>query len=229
MAGITEDITENTAIKEELRHRIEEKETLLQEVLHRVKNNLQVIIGLLNMQSRKTTHPEASDALNDAVQRIHTMALIHEQLYGEFNLRGSFSDYVDALIDNILGSHLNQEQHVEVDLEIAGTIRMDVSDTIACGLIINELVTNALKHAFGDDQLGLLSVSFFTDDDGKHHLVVADDGSGMDPSNLAGSDTLGFNLVRSLARSQLHGEIEASREDGLNVEVTFPPSSTDHD
>lgn len=223
VAGITEDISDRSEIKKQLQNRAREKETLLQEILHRVKNNLQVIISLLRLQARSLDNEEATNALLKTEHRLQTMAMIHKKLYEKFNAsRINFAEYIEDLVDMIRKSHLEPDQTVEFNLDLP-SVNLDVGTCITCGLMINELVTNALEHAFSDDRSGSLDIQFFTDASSDHHLVVKDSGSGVDLETMKRRDSLGFELVQTLATDQLHGKIEITHEDGLRVEVIFPP------
>lgn len=222
-AAVATDITEQIEVKEQLRTIVNEKETLLQEVHHRVKNNLQVILGLLGLQARKLENEEASAALQNSKQRIQSMAMIHQKLYEGSQLTNlNFHDYVEDLLQQIISGQTGITDDVTVRTDIQ-SIDLDPDTVISCGLIINELVTNSLKHGFDDVTQGEITVEFYMDEELDHHLIVSDNGNGTDVQKLESSDSLGLRLVRNLANDQLHGDIEFIEDDGLTVEVTFPP------
>ncbi len=229
IAGIAKDITEQKQINHRLRNLVNEKETLLQEVHHRVKNNLQIVLGLLGLQSRKLDNPEAVSALANSKRRIQSMALIHQKLYEEAHLSSiDFPGYVDDLVEQILETQVDPELDVTINTDIQAE-DLDTDTIISCGLIVNELVTNALKHGFPNSNTGTITLEFFTEEDDDYHLRVSDDGEGTDLDSLEASNSLGLELVRNLATNQLHGEIDYTPNGGLTVEIVFPPKSTRYD
>ena len=178
-----------------------EKEILLKEIHHRVKNNLNIIISLLNLQSNYVNDDAIIDMFVDSQSRIYTMALIHEQLYGSEDLaRLNFADYVGDLVSHLTMSCLPPSgSQIELAINIA-PVTLNIETATPCGLIINELVTNAFKHAFLDGRSGTISISL------THHashlqLMIQDDGVGFAPDiDWQNSPTLGLRLVRILAR-----------------------------
>jgi PAS domain S-box-containing protein len=224
----------NVELEERVRQRtieldaaLKEKEILLKEVHHRVKNNLQVISSLLSLQARQfrdLTFPEASqvhDALSDCQGRVRSIALVHEKLYQTSDLsRVDFGSYLGALVQMIMASASDSLQ-VRVELEVQ-SVRLRVDQAIPCGLLVHELVTNALKHAFPEGRRGKVYVELGREWPSRLRLVVRDDGVGM-PAHLAPerSPSLGLELVRTLAR-QLRGELTVDREYGTRFRLLFP-------
>ncbi len=199
--GYCVDISDRKQIEEQLKASLAEKEILLQEIHHRVKNNLNIIISLLNLQSSYTTDQAIINMFSDSQSRIRTMALIHEQLYGSENLaRLNFADYVRDLVHHLeTACQASQGHEIELCVNIA-PITLNLETATPCGLILNELVTNAFKHAFIDGRLGKISITL-THHAHKLHLVVQDNGLGFAPSlDWQNSPTLGLRLVRILAR-----------------------------
>lgn len=222
---LAEDITEQRETKQKLQNRVHEKETRLQEVHHRVKNSLQVILGLLDLQSRRLEGPEAVRALHNSQRRIQSMALIHRKLHEKAHGdRIDFAEYVDELVEEILASRADSQRDVRIETDVRSG-DLDGDTATACGLIVNELVTNALQHAFTPGETGTVTVEFFTDEAGNHHLIVADNGEGVDPADMTGEGSLGRELVDKVSVNQLQGSIDYVRDDGLHVEVVFPPES----
>jgi PAS domain S-box-containing protein len=199
--GYCVDISDRRQIEDKLKASLAEKEILLQEIHHRVKNNLNIIISLLNLQSNYVTDDAIIDMFVDSQSRIRTMALIHEQLYGSENLaRLNFADYVGDLV-NHLTSAFQPSTATEIELCVnIAPVTLNIETATPCGLILNELVTNAFKHAFADGRPGKVSISL-THHDRDLYLVVEDDGMGFAPGiDWQSCPTLGLRLVRILAR-----------------------------
>ncbi len=199
--GYCVDISDRKKIEEQLKASLAEKEILLQEIHHRVKNNLNVIISLLNLQSSYVSDDAIIDMFIDSQNRIGTMALIHEQLYGSENLAQlNFADYVRNLVSHLFLAYQSATStEVELSIEIP-PLTLNFETATPCGLILNELVTNAFKHAFADGRPGKVSITL------AHHahglkLFVQDNGIGFPPDiDWQNCPTLGLRLVRLLAR-----------------------------
>lgn len=222
-AAVATNISQQIEIEEQLRKMVHEKETLLQEVHHRVKNNLQVVLGLIGLQAREMDNDQAVDALENSKRRIQSMAMIHEKLYEGAQLSTlDFGNYVEDLLERIVESYPenNLRPRVETSIQPAN---LDPDTVISCGLILNELVSNSIKHGFDNQDDATIEVEFFTDDRMNYHLHVADNGKGFEPDELEEAGSLGMRLVRNLTRNQLHGDLEFSQENGLEVEIVFPP------
>lgn len=215
---VAQDLTEQKRIQERLRESLSEKELLLREVHHRVKNNMQVISSLLAMQS--TGGDEAvAKKLEESQNRIRSIALIHEQLY-----RSTELEHIDARAYlETLASQLVQSFGIEgITLEVeVDALTLDIDQSMACGLIVNELVTNAVKYAFPGGRRGTIRVSLREGADGERVLEVKDDGRGLDGPLPARSRSLGMSLIATLAR-QLRGRHEIDGTSGTRVRVTFP-------
>jgi len=213
---VAQDISERKAAEEKLRRSLEEKEVLLREIHHRVKNNLQVISSLLSAQARDVTEAAVKERFEDTKGRIRSMAAIHEQLYQSDDLaQVDFDEYLDVLLDELFRAH--RTGRIEYSLETEPH-PLPVDQAIPAGLIVNELASNALEHAFPDGQSGKITVTYRTDD-GEATLVVADNGQGAD--DLEAEGTLGLRLVRGLTR-QLRGTLSVNTEAGTRATVAFP-------
>lgn len=205
----------------ELRASEERKEALLREVHHRVKNNLAVICSLFYLQSTHAKDPETAHIFFDMENRVHSMALVHESLYGSDNLaRIDFAEYARSLAEDILAAHgsPNAPVRLKTDLE---SVRMSVDLALPCGLILNELVSNAFKHGFPDGE-GEIQLTLQKEPEGICTLTVRDTGVGI-PSDLDVNKTksLGLKLVRLLTR-QIHGSFELVRSDpGTSASLKF--------
>jgi two-component sensor histidine kinase/HAMP domain-containing protein len=215
------EIAERKKAEFQIRKSLKEKEVLLKEIHHRVKNNLQVISSLLYLQSKKILHLPALDMFLESQNRIRSMALIHEKLYQSedfYNI--DFSEYIRNLIGHLSNTYGAKLKNVDVRVTVEN-VMLSIDKGIPCGLIINELVTNALKYAFPDGRKGGIAIDIQTDPDRQVTLSVTDDGIGL-PSqlNLEKSETLGLQLVKSLAQ-QLKGEIRIERTQGTAFRITF--------
>jgi two-component sensor histidine kinase len=204
-----------------VRTSLHEKETLLKEIHHRVKNNLQVISGLLNLQAHHITDEAGKAIYRESQNRVITMALIHEELYQSKDLsRVDFAVYINELTTNLFASYGVQGRNVVPRLEL-DNVEMVVDTAIPCGLILNELISNSLKHAFPDDRAGEVLVRFRDLGDEMFELKVADNGVGLsDWREIEKSDSLGLQLVTMLVE-QLSGKLEVDGADGFTCKFTF--------
>jgi two-component sensor histidine kinase/HAMP domain-containing protein len=200
---------------------LQEKEVLLKEIHHRVKNNLQVISSLLNLQASQVKDTGALRSLRDSHTRVRSMALIHEKLYNSKSLaRIDFGEYMQSLATDLFRSYQREPGDIQLKIE-AEEIYLDLDQAIPCGLILNELMTNTLKYAFPDNRNGTIRVELHTGPNQTVRLRVADNGVGLaDGVNIEKPDSLGWQLIHSLTR-QLNGDLRADGSNGLNVEVSF--------
>ncbi|WP_304412236.1 PAS domain S-box protein [Kamptonema formosum] len=218
------DITERKQTEVQLRSSLKEKEVLLKEIHHRVKNNLQVISSLLKLQSGYIKDSEALALFTDSYNRVRSMALIHEKLYQSQNLAQiDAADYIPNLVSNLFRSYSVSSQDINLKIEVE-SIWLDVDTAIPCGLMMNELVSNALKYAFPCGGAGEILVKFFRTGEGQCCMIVRDDGAGMPADfDLEEAESLGLQLVWNLT-GQLGGEIEVSSpaDGGTFFKITFP-------
>ncbi|MGB7295913.1 MAG: PAS domain S-box protein [Candidatus Aminicenantales bacterium] len=215
--GIARDITKRKAAEEKLKTALQEREVLLREIHHRVKNNIQIISSLLRLQSRYVKDDKALEILNESQSRIKSMALIHEKLYQSQDFaRIDFTDYIDKMITHLFAIYKVESSRIRFKVE-AKNIQLDINRAIPCGLIINELITNALKHAFPDDREGEVDVRMSRKDDDRYELVIKDNGVGLPGDiDLNKTKTLGFQIVRDLVK-QLGGSLEIRKGDGTEI------------
>ncbi len=222
ICGIARDTTERRRMEEALRASVREKEVLIKEVHHRVKNNMQIISSILNLQSGSIRDPSARECLAECQNRIRSMALVHEKLYRSGSLsRIDFAEYLRSLSAALFHSCRTDAELVRLDFE-AMDIFLDVNTAIPCGLVANELIINALKYGFPAGRSGRLRVALDAIGDGHFRMVVADDGVGF-PKDLdfRMTESLGLQLVTLLV-DQLDGTIELDRAGGTSFTVTFP-------
>jgi two-component sensor histidine kinase len=206
---------------------LREKEALLKEVHHRVKNNLQVIASLLRMEGRRSIHEAAKSALGQMQGRIYSMALLHETLYRSGNFASvDLNSYLGDLARQLFRSHAMQPGAVRLHLDLA-PLRVDIDQAIPCGLIVNELASNSLKHGFGDGRAGDLWIALQPTQGGAHVLIVKDSGPGL-PADFEERkrESLGLQLVSDLAR-QLQGRLRVGDGREALFEVTFLPVRID--
>lgn len=202
--GIYVDITDRRQAEEQVRKSLKEKEVLLAEIHHRVKNNLAVITGLLELQSYNTDSKEAQKVLQASQMRINSIALIHEKLYQNEDLSEiSFDIYLEQLIEVIVTSLRSEQTQISIDVQ-ADPVQLTVNQAIPCGLILNELITNAYKHAFPYRERGTINISL-QKEDADIHLCVQDDGVGIDEDiDFNKPQSLGLTLINTLSK-QLNG------------------------
>lgn len=214
------DNTERKEIDRKIRDSLKEKEVLLQEVHHRVKNNLQVISSILNLQSSYVSDEATLEILQESQNRIKSMSFIHETLYRTTDFSSiDFSEYIKSLSYNLIQSYRLQNCAVEFLPEI-DKVSMSIDQSIPCGLIVNELVSNALKYAYKGRKKGKLIVEL-KEQDNQIHLRIADDGVGLPPNfKFEKNDSLGVQLVYSLTE-QLDGTIQVVSEKGTSFLITF--------
>jgi two-component sensor histidine kinase len=212
--------------EDELRTSLQEKEVLLREVHHRVKNNLASIIGLIHLQRKTMGNAAAAGILSDLASRIMSMALIHETLYQSDKLtRIDCQRYFSALGSHLISAAASRG-HVRCEVEATG-VEMNLDTAVPCGMIVNELITNAIKHAFPQGKpgggTGSCTVSVSVQGDGPiYTLAVADNGIGLPPAtNWETAKTLGLKLVKMLAEHQLGGRIEVDCTAGTRFTLNF--------
>ena len=206
--AILQDVSEQKLIENKLRESLKEKEILLQEVNHRVKNNLQVILSLFALQGESTDDPERIAMLSEIRLRIQSMAMIHEKIYKSERLgQINFHQYVKDLTTEIFHTYSTSSGSVRLNLEVA-PVSLEINRAVPFALILNELTSNALKYAFTAKEKGNLSISLKLEKDKLLLLTVSDDGIGIPKKiKFSSTKTLGLRLVRVLTR-QLNGKAE---------------------
>ncbi|MGI9045577.1 MAG: CHASE domain-containing protein [Burkholderiales bacterium] len=219
---VMHDITERRQKEQAISAALREKETLLKEVYHRVKNNLQVITSLFNLQVRTLPAGEARNALQESANRVRAMALVHEKLYQSGDLSSiDLKSYIGDLCHRLGAAAGAKEQGIDI-VSVVEAVDVGIESAVPLGLILNELVTNSLKHAFPDGRKGILSVVLERFDDGTALLTVADDGVGMaNDSAPDAAAALGVKLVETLSR-QLDGDLTFESAGGTRARLRFP-------
>ncbi|WP_432736541.1 sensor histidine kinase [Maridesulfovibrio sp. FT414] len=217
---LSEEISARKKSEQLVRASLAEKEVMLKEIHHRVKNNLQVISSLLSLQSGYTDDTEASNLLKECQHRVRSMSMLHEKLYRSEDLsRIDMNEYALTLISFLLRSY-SVDGQITPNYDI-NNIHLAIDSAIPCGLIINELVSNALRHAYPDNSCGTLNISM-RQTDGNIELQVSDNGIGMpDKFTIGCTKTLGMTLVETLAH-QLNGTVSLYNDNGATIKITFP-------
>ncbi len=218
---IDTDITLRKKMEEQIRASLEERGVLLREIHHRVKNNLQIIISLFNLQTHYVQDPNASKALREGQNRIKSMALIHERFYQSDGLsRIDFDDYIRRLTDNLLLTSGITSGKVVLNI-IAEKISLDIDTAVPCGLIINEVVSNSIKHAFKDGRSGEILIHFNRTGESEYRLIIADNGVGLPEGfDLENSDSLGIQLIHALS-DQIDGKMKVDSSNGVKYIIDF--------
>jgi two-component sensor histidine kinase len=216
---ITRNISERKQGEEKVKQSLKEKEILLQEVHHRVKNNLQIILSIINLQFGTVKDKKTLDLLRDVRNRIKAMSFVHELLYQANDFSSiNFSEYVSNIINNLIYSYA-QKQSVVLKQDI-DPVFLDLDIAIPCGLIINELITNSLKYAFSENENGELFISL-KQTDGTIKMVIADTGKGFPNTiNFRKTKSLGMQLVVALL-DQIGGTIELDNTNGTAFSIAF--------
>jgi two-component sensor histidine kinase len=215
------DITDTKRAEEELQASLAEKEVLLKEVHHRVKNNLQIISSLLELQSDYITDDRSCRFLRESQDRIKSMALIHERLYESRDLASiNLAGYIDDLCGHLFHSYFADPGRIRLKVD-AEDMKLSIDKAIPCGLIINELVSNCLKHAFPDGRDGEIIICLHAGSGNRITLSVADNGVGLPPDlDFRKTATLGLQLVNMLTK-QLQGHLETHNDHGAVFTLWF--------
>lgn len=216
------DITRGKEAHEQTRASLREKEILLQEIHHRVKNNMQIISSLLRLQSKYIKEKKYHVLFEESQNMIRSMSLIHEKLYNSRDLsRIDFKDYINDLVTNLFRSYDINGSTIRSRIDIED-ISPGMDLAIPCGLIINELVTNSLKYAFPDGRKGEINIAFRQNNSNIYELFVGDNGVGISNDlNINNTESLGLRLVTMLVNDQLEGEIDLKRDNGTNFSIKF--------
>jgi PAS domain S-box-containing protein len=224
LQAIVRDVTDRKRAEEQLHASLQEKELLLSEVHHRVKNNMQVISGLLDLPAALSGNQERRRMFHESQSRIHAMSLVHEKLYGSKDLaRIDLADYVRTMSQDLFQTYKSNLGKIDLIIQTDGDVYVDINKAIPCGLILNELISNALKHAFPGDIHGELQIIISGMKNTEIEIIVRDNGVGL-PDNVDIHQPLlvGLYLVKGLVKNQLDGQIEVRRDSGTEIRFKFP-------
>jgi PAS domain S-box-containing protein len=222
IGGATRDITERKQAEEQLRLALADKETLLQELYHRTKNNMQAIIGLINLQAAQNQDEQVRAVLQDTQNRVRSMALVHQKLYQSQNLSSiDLAEYIRELISLLMASYQVASDHISLGLDLE-PVPILIDTAVPCGLIINELVSNVFKHAFPHNEPGALKITLKQLAADEILLQIADDGVGL-PAGFTPRESMGVGLqtVFGIAEYQLRGKITYETAKGVTWRLQF--------
>ena len=217
-----DDITERKQAEEQIKQNLKEKEILLSEIHHRVKNNMQVISSLLKLQSAKIEDKKYVEMFKESENRIRSMSLIHEKLYqsGDF-ANVNFDGYVKNIANDLIRSYAVTPDKIKLNTKIED-VSLGLDNAIPCGLIVNELISNSLKYAFPKDRKGEIKITFRAINSHEIEFTVSDDGIGIPAEmDIRETESLGLQLVQLLAENQLDGKIEVDRDGGTAFRIRF--------
>jgi two-component sensor histidine kinase/DNA-binding response OmpR family regulator len=216
------DRTEKWMADEEIKRALEEKENLLLEVHHRVKNNLAIVSSLLSMQARRIDNPDLRGVLEDSLRRINSMALIHKEIYEQRIFSSiDFSEYAESLVRLLFENYNIYSDRVSLSLDLGRQAEIDLKSAVPLGMILSELISNSVKYAFPGDRVGRITLSLGSDDAGKiSRMTYSDDGIGMESAAIESGKGLGLRLISDLA-GQLGFEVEFVTGPGRGFSVTF--------
>jgi PAS domain S-box-containing protein len=214
------DITSGKLLQKQIEESLREKEVLLKEIHHRVKNNLQIIISLLNLQSGYIKDQTTLKAVQDGQNRVRSMALVHEKFYQAEELSEiDFGEYVEKLTQYIYQSYGDKTDRIKLRIK-TDHVKLDMDTAMPSGLLVNEIVTNAYKYAFPGEMQGEIRIELMKQD-GKVVFLISDNGIGLpEMISLEQSETLGMQLIQALT-AQLDGELEVIREGGTTFRISF--------
>jgi PAS domain S-box-containing protein len=226
--AVAEDTTKRKNTELAVQSSLAEKEVLLREIHHRVKNNMQVISSLLNLQAKNIEDPRLNKVFQESQSRVRAMALIHEILYQSGNLgRIDLGEYVSKLATGLIRMYGTGPDRINLNIG-AQDVTLGIDDTVPCGLVINELLSNSLKYAFRDGRTGEIGIDAAPVGNGEITLVVHDDGVGIPAEiDIRNTDTMGMRLVIGLVESQLGGQVDLDRDHGTRFTITFSPTERD--
>jgi len=219
------DVTERKQDIRKLTQPLDEKDSYAREIHHRVKNNINIISGLLYLQAEKVKdRPFVYDLFHESISRIKSLSLIHEQLYRNDNYTSiNLKEYVYSLVGNVESMFREKAQQVRISQEVSA-VPLEVDKAIACGLVINEVLTNSFKYAFPNEKvltLAQIRMQAYAKD-GTMYIIISDNGVGLPAEfDLENSNSLGFQLIANLTR-QLNGKIELSSREGTTMHLEFP-------
>lgn len=220
--GVVTDITDRNRSEKELESALQEKEVLLREIHHRVKNNMAVISALISLQANNIDDPESQEVFNELRHRIMSMALIHELLYQSTTLVAiDLEQYISRLSDTLFQAYSTTRRSVTMKSNAKG-VTINVDQAIPCGLILNEIISNSLKYAFPDGLQGEINVTAFIDDGNKMNLEISDNGVGIpEDTDWRNQNTLGLSMVANLVEKQLKGSLDLDRSGGTRFSIRF--------
>ena len=221
IVGTEQDITEQKIAEEKIRSSLKDKEMLLAEIHHRVKNNLQVISSLLRLQSRYIEDENAVEIFKETQNRVRSIAILHEKLYQSEDLaRIKFDEYVKLLAEDLVYFYGLNNETIDMNIDVE-EVSLNIETAIPCGLLIDEMVSNSLKYAFPNGSKGKINIDLHSNENNKFILMVSDNGIGIPADvELENADTFGMQLIKYLT-NQLKGKLELDRKNGTKFRLEF--------
>ncbi|PZV07453.1 MAG: hypothetical protein DCF22_21980 [Leptolyngbya sp.] len=220
--ALQQEVSDRSRAEDQLRQSLTEREVLLKEIHHRVKNNLQIVSGLLQLQSQSITDANTINILKESQYRIESMSLIHKKLYatsdfGEIDL----ADYIPSLASSLLASYQLTPAQVTLEMDVVPVL-LNIDQAIPCGLIVNELISNALKYAFPGDLQGKIRIHLHTVSPNQVELTIQDNGIGLPETvDWEYAQSMGLSLVHDLVIEQLEGSLTVERNPGTTFRIQF--------
>lgn len=218
------DITDQKRTEEKMKKSLKEKDVLLKEIHHRVKNNLQVISSLINLQSRYINDPNSLVMFQETCNRVRSMALVHEELYRSKDFtKVNFAEYINGLVSRLISSYTVDLKKIKLETDVKD-VSLGIDAAVPCGLIINELVSNAIKYAFPPSWKGRAKIKIILRKNGNkiYELIIKDNGIGFSKDiDIRNTKSLGLRLVTILAEDQLEGSITLGRQQGTKFQIQF--------
>ncbi len=221
-------ITAAKTLEKKIKSSLKEKDVLLKEIHHRVKNNLQIIISLLNLQSGYIKDEQSLKAVKDGQNRVRSMALVHEKFYQAEELTEiNFAEYVEKLCQFLFQSYADKVDQIKFRV-IAGNVTLDMDTAMPCGLLINEIVSNSLKYAFPDNREGEITIELINLPENMVEMSISDNGVGMSEGfDIEKAESLGLQLINALT-SQIEGILEVSTTSGTHYTIKFKYPKNQH-
>jgi len=218
------DISEHKLAEKKIQAALLEKETMLKEIHHRVRNNLQVISGLLQLQAEASNNPELIESFQESQNRIQAMAMVHDKLYDSGDFSGiDLTVYIRSLSQQLFQSYNINPGNIDITIQADGEVLVNIHKAIPCGLVMNELISNVLKHAFPGDRSGEIKIMIRKIKETEIEVVIHDNGVGLpDDVDIHKPQSMGLDLVNGLVKNQLDGQIEVKRGDGTEFRIIFP-------
>ncbi|MBM4241991.1 MAG: PAS domain S-box protein, partial [Euryarchaeota archaeon] len=220
MSFLLEDITERKRAENQIKASLKEKESLLAEIHHRVKNNMQIISSLLSLQSRYIKDERDLEIFRDSQSRVKSMSMIHEKLYQSIDFAHiNFAEYILSLTLELSSTYKVDRTRIKIETNVED-VKLNIENAVPLGLIVNELLTNSIKHAFPEGHKGIINIELRSEDS-EYELIISDDGVGLpEDIDLRKTDTLGLQLINRLVE-QLDGTIELDKSRGTEFKVKF--------
>jgi two-component sensor histidine kinase len=230
IAGTHLEITQRKQAEARLLMSLHEKENLLKEVYHRTKNNMMVIISLLNLQQQELDRRAIKDVLKQVANRIFSMSMVHQQLYQSKNIATiQLENYIRELVNHLRASLLKHPERVAINCQCE-SVQLGLQEAVTLGLVLNEILTNSFKHAFPDNRSGNVTLNVTQSESGLIQIDIKDDGVGLaDIEQSSTQQTMGRKLIQMLVEDQLFGDLTVESDEGVHYHLAFTVESDDEE